>query len=73
MEALAGIHGGHEFERIEGLTAGVDFLEHQTNGRSAGILAECDHRQMVFGEIVDHLYGKLVDQLHVIPASFHIL
>src|SRR6202011_6199248 len=73
MEALTSIHGGHKFERIEGLATGVDLLEHQTNGRSARILPESNHRQMVLGEIVDYLLGKLVNQLHMILASFHIL
>ena len=53
---FSGVHGGHEFEGIQRLTAGVDLFEHDAHGLLTGCLAQRDDGHMVFCELIDNLF-----------------
>src|SRR5271165_7165755 len=68
-ELLTGIHGSHEFERVERLSTSIHLLEYEADGGATGVLPECDNRHLIVGEVVDDLDRKLVDQGHVLLAG----
>jgi hypothetical protein len=70
LVTLRGVHRRQELEGVERLATGVDLLEDEADGFMRCVGAQPDDRNLVFGEILQHLILELLEDLaHLVELA----